>query len=451
MTDRSDAHTDSPTLLVTPRRPALRRGTDDRREVLVRVQAPDAPPVRSRQRPPQALALVVDRSGSMAGRPIAEARRCAEFVVSRMRPTDVVALVAFDHRVRRLWPATPVGDGRALRSAIASIEEGGSTNLHGGWLEGVHALKEVDGVDFRRVILLSDGCANQGLTDSAEIEKQCAWWAARGITTSTYGLGRRFNEELMLAMAREGAGNGYYGERGEDLMEPFEQELELLANLAMRNVRIEVSAPDGIEVRMVNDLPRKGGGWRLPDVAWGAEAWAVARVRVPAEALAEGSSVNLLRVKARASTLDGAPIAIRSVRLSLPVMSRAAWSKLQEDPLVVRRCVELEAGEVLSRVRRLASDGDWAEVDRLVARAQVSFEGNAWVAAILKSMTEIASDRSRERTMKEAMYSSAKLRSRLAGKRELEGADSGEEAAYLRRKPTQGRGARSSNSEDSTG
>lgn len=445
MTDRPETPqtpAEAPELLIIPRRPGLRRATDNRIEVLVRVQAPDAPPTHSRQRPAQALALVIDRSGSMAGRPIAEARRCAEFVVSRMRPTDVVALVAFDNRVRRLWPATPVGDGHALLGAIASIEEGGSTNLHGGWLEGVHALKEAEGIDFRRVILLSDGCANQGLTDDAEIEKQCAWWAAHGITTSTYGLGRHFNEALMLGMAREGAGNGYYGERSEDLMEPFEQELELLANLAIRDVRIEATVPEGFEVQMVNDLPKKGRGWRLPDVAWGAEAWAVLRVRVPKELLAEpGRVLEVLKVKARAATLDGAPIAIRSARLSLPVVSRTEWAQLQEDPLVVRRCVELEAGEVLSRVRRLAQERDWAEVDRVVERARVSFEGNVWVDGILRSILEIASARSREQTMKEAMYSSARLRSRLADKREtgteteLPGTPS-----YLRRKPTQGRG-----------
>jgi hypothetical protein len=48
------------------------------------------------------------------------------------------------------------------------------------------------------------------------------------VTTSTYGLGRGFNEELMVAMARAGHGNSYYGQTAEDLMDPFREELELL-------------------------------------------------------------------------------------------------------------------------------------------------------------------------------------------------------------------------------
>jgi Ca-activated chloride channel family protein len=89
--------------------------------VLVRIQAPDAPSGHTAVRPPQALALVIDRSGSMEGRPLAEARRCAEYVVGKLRPTDAVSLVQFDNRVQRLWPAVPLGDGAPLRAAIAGI------------------------------------------------------------------------------------------------------------------------------------------------------------------------------------------------------------------------------------------------------------------------------------------------------------------------------------------
>jgi Ca-activated chloride channel family protein len=168
----------STAVVLAPRRAGLRAGQDNLVEVLVRIQAPDAPPGPVAPRPPQALALVIDRSGSMHGRPLAEARRCAEVVVGKMRPTDAVALVQFDHRVQRLWPAVPLGDGVALRAAIAGIQAGGNTQLHGGWLEGAQALADgaadAAGHTFKRVILLSDGCANDGLTDTATIAAQCA-------------------------------------------------------------------------------------------------------------------------------------------------------------------------------------------------------------------------------------------------------------------------------------
>ena len=105
-------------VLLQPLRAGLAAGHDNTLDVLVRVQAPDAPPGPAAQRTPQALALVIDKSGSMAGRPLAEAVRCAKMVVDRLRPTDSVAVVEFDDRVRRLWPAVPRGDGSALHGVL---------------------------------------------------------------------------------------------------------------------------------------------------------------------------------------------------------------------------------------------------------------------------------------------------------------------------------------------
>ncbi len=89
----------------------------------------------------------------------------------------------------------------------------------------------------RRVILLSDGNANEGLTDPGEIASQCEAFAAAGVSTSTYGFGRHFNEELMVAMARAGGGNSYYGDTADDLFEPFDQEFSLLSSLWARAPR----------------------------------------------------------------------------------------------------------------------------------------------------------------------------------------------------------------------
>lgn len=429
-------------IVLVPRRAGLCAGRDNTVDVLLRVQAPDTPAGDAPNRPPQSLALVIDRSGSMQGRPLAEARRCAEFVVSRLRPADAVSVVQFDNRVQRLWPAVPLGDGDAVRGAIGRIHAGGNTNLHGGWLEGAETLVGVPGAGLKRVILLSDGCANEGLTDSAEIAALCAAWAAKGVTTSTYGLGDNFNEDLMVAMARAGGGNHYYGDTADDLMEPFQQELDLLANLALRQVELSVSALDGLKVEMLNELPTAEAGWRLPDLAWGAEAWAILRVTIPAGALPGiGDRMTVVRVSVLGKTLQGEPVALERTGLALPVMSPAAFNALPEDELVQRRSHEIAAGRALAVMRSAAQAGNWTEVDSLLASAQAEFAGNDWVASILAAMAEVAQSRSRERMMKEARYSSAKLSARLASKDEIAFSVSSEDVpAYLRRKPLQGKG-----------
>lgn len=433
------------TVVLTPRRAGLCAGKDNAVEILVRIQAPDAPAGHGAQRPPQALALVIDRSGSMYGRPLEEAKRCAEYVLGKLRPSDAMALVKFDNRVERLWPAAPLGDGAAQRAAIAGIEAGGNTNLHGGWREGAGTLADVSGQGLKRVILLSDGQANDGVTDTNEIATQCAAWAAKGITTSTYGLGDSFNEELMVAMARAGGGNHYYGDTADDLMEPFQQELELLGNLCLRDLRLTASVPDGFAVEMVNLLPKSDGGWRLPDLAWDAEAWAVLRVTVPADALpSAGQLCTLLRIAVVGQSLEGDAVSLERAGLALPVMTLAAFDKLTEDELVTRRVVELAAAEALMGMRQAAAADDWARVDALLEESSRQFAGNEWVSAVLEAMRSIAAERERERAMKEMMYSSSKLRSRLAAKDESIAfclADTSSVPAYLLRKAVQGKGS----------
>ena len=434
----------STAIVLAPRRAGLKTGQDNTVEVLVRIQAPDAPVGHAAERPAQAISLVIDRSGSMSGRPLAEAQRCADYVIGMLRPTDTVSLVQFDNRVQRLWPAVPLGDGAPLRAAIASIHAGGNTHLHGGWREGVDTLADVAGSGLKRVILLSDGQANEGLTDPEAIAAQCAEWAAKGVTTSTYGLGNSFNEELMVAMAQAGGGNHYYGDTAEDLMDPFQQELELLGNLCLRNLRITATAPDGVEVQMVNGLPAIAGGWRLPDLAWGAEAWAVIRLKVPVVSMPPlGQLMTVLRVAVDGQSLGGEAVPLERTGLALPVMSPAAFDGLTDDELVARRLVELAAADALTRMRTAAGHGDWVTVDRLLEDAGWQFAGNAWVGAMLEAMKSLADSRSRERMMKESMYSSGKLRSRLVAKDEdvqfCAAMESIDKPAYLRRKPSQGK------------
>jgi len=74
----------------------------------------------STERAPVRLALVLDRSGSMSGPKLEVAKRCAAWLVSRLRPTDELTLVDYDDEVRLLAPLAHVHEG-GLAAAIDSI------------------------------------------------------------------------------------------------------------------------------------------------------------------------------------------------------------------------------------------------------------------------------------------------------------------------------------------
>ena len=429
-------------LILAPRRAALLAGFDNQLDILVRLQAPDAPLEARNERPLYGIGLVIDHSGSMSGRPLEEAKRCAAFVVDRMRADDRISLVQFDSQVRLLCPTKPKADGRELMQAIASIHEGGTTNLHGGWRAGADSLADMAiATGLRRVVLLSDGCANEGITDTMAIADQCRELAAKGVTTSTYGLGNDFNEELMVAMAQAGQGNHYYGDTADDLMEPFQEEFELLANLCLKGLTLTASVPRGAKVELLNDYAGDAQqGWRLPDIAWGAEAWAVLRIRLPKGILPpEGHSLPCIEVSVKGYDLDGNSIAILPQSLPLPALNAAALGAVAEDELVVRRLTELDAAGVLKRTREAARIHDWNRVDRLLAEAEQRFAGNDWVSSVVEAIRTVAKSRSRERFMKEALYSASSFSQRLADKDEGIELMEATKAMYLRRKRSRGK------------
>src|SRR3974390_2942875 len=123
-------------LTLTAARPALLEGQQNVVDVLVRVQAPDQPKNGLPERQPVNLAIVIDRSGSMSGHPLHEAKRAAGFMIENLKSSDRASVVVYDDDVNVLIPSQQVENRLHFKSAISGIHSGGSTNLHGGWLRG---------------------------------------------------------------------------------------------------------------------------------------------------------------------------------------------------------------------------------------------------------------------------------------------------------------------------
>jgi Ca-activated chloride channel family protein len=197
--------------------------------ILCDVTAPEPNgPVAPRR--PVNVTLVLDRSGSMAGRPLELAKKGAALALDLLRDGDRFGIVAYDDRVRVVTPsAAATAQAREeARQELAELGPGGSTDLHGGWLQGceeiARGLALAPGADAR-CLLLTDGLANHGVTDSGEIARQAAELRARGIATSTFGLGDGFDEVLLQRMSEAGGGNAYWARQPEQVGPAMEAEL----------------------------------------------------------------------------------------------------------------------------------------------------------------------------------------------------------------------------------
>jgi Ca-activated chloride channel family protein len=178
---------------------------------------------------------------------------------------------------------------------------------------------------------------------------------------------------------------------------------------------------------------------RLPDIPYGAEAWAIVELEIPA-GLALDAGNQFLQVGVTAASPEGAPIAFPEVSLTLKALSPAAWDAVLPDPLVTGRLAELAAAQLLMQARQAADAGDWEAIDRMLVEARQRYAQFPWVIEVLEGVEEIARERDMARFSKASLYSSRKMHSRLSAKDEMM-ATSGEsaKASYLRRKKSQGK------------
>jgi len=204
--------------------------------------------IKNPKRLPLNLAVVLDRSGSMSGAKIEQARQAAMLLVDQLEAKDIFSLVAYDNDVQVLIPARPVKDKQAIRRRIQSIGTGGSTALYGGVEAGGQQLEEyLDAEKINRIILLSDGLANVGPKTPAALSRLGKQLQEDGIRVTTVGLGDDYNENVMVALAESSAANYYYVQDTETLPDIFVEELGYLQSVVARNIRIIIELPEGVE------------------------------------------------------------------------------------------------------------------------------------------------------------------------------------------------------------
>ena len=254
-------------------------------DVLVRITPPETNSAHEK-RPRLNLGLVLDRSGSMQGRKIEEAKRAAEYCIDNLISTDRISTVIFDELIDVLIPSQLVEDKERLKRAINSVRANSSTALHEAWVRGgLQVSEHLDPDAINRVLLITDGQANVGETNVDRIVDQAAQLAARGVSTSTIGIGQDFNEDLLMPMAEAGHGNSWHVEEPQDMVRIFETELRGLVNLVGHNVSLGVNPANGVSVAdVLNDFETdRSGRYKLPNLQAGSGLDIVVRLRVPAQ------------------------------------------------------------------------------------------------------------------------------------------------------------------------
>ena len=376
-------------------------------QVGVLVSLEGSAPVR---RPPINIALVLDRSGSMSGAPLAAARAAAERFAACLSPGDRLAVVTFDDEVDVVFGPAPGGDPAAV-AAIGRVEAGGSTNLSGGWLQGRRLVEEglVEGTN--RVVLLTDGQANVGLVQPSQLLGLAESGAGHRVSTSCIGFGPAYNEDLLEAMARAGAGNYWYVEQDDQMAGIFAGEIEGLVSLAAQNVSVEVRLSDprvsGVSFLQSYEVKKTAeGGWRVRLHDLYATSPRALGLLLHVEDVRELGKVKLGEVRVEADVVTELGIEHRTT--VMPVLANLDGEDHVE-PTVEHTFLRFQAAKAREEAVRLADRGN---LDRAASGLEAAAAALAPVAGAAEEVEDLQREaqRLRERVYeaKDRKYHSAR-------------------------------------------
>ena len=219
-----------------------------------------APRTSEAQRPAVDAVLVLDRSGSMQGAPLTAVKAACDRVVGMIGPNDRVGIVTFDSTIDVVLELDR-HDTATARRAISRIVPGGMTNLSAGWLKGLEMLQTSPRPDaVRRIIVLTDGHANEGLTNPDALAGMVGGGRTNGVTTSVIGFGDGYDEVLAGTLANQGGGNDYWCAGPDDAPQVFDAEFGGLAQIAAQNIEVRFAPTAQVAVcEVLNDFRTSTG------------------------------------------------------------------------------------------------------------------------------------------------------------------------------------------------
>lgn len=328
----------------------------------------------TQQRRPLNLSLVIDRSGSMAGDKLSFTRQAAQFLVQNLGAKDFLSIVLYNEQVDTLLSPEPVIHKDAITQRLSQIKASGMTNLSGGWLQGCTLVEQHRRDDYlNRVILMSDGLANRGITNQSQLTAIARQKREENVTTTTMGLGADFNEDLMMALADAGGGAFYFIESPEVAPLIFQEELRGLLSVVGQNLTVGIETTSHItHVKQLNAYNMHTDGRRvsfsLGDVFGDEVKTLLLELTIPALKEAGTCQIATLVFEYDEILASGT----RHQTMEMPVMVNVASQDVQAalpNPEVRQSVLLLQAAHARREAVAAADKGEYQQASQVLKQA----------------------------------------------------------------------------------
>lgn len=349
------------------------------------------------ERTPVNLAVVIDRSGSMAGQKLEQAKAAASHLVRQLKERDRLAIIHYGSEVRSLesLAATEANQSRMLQF-IAQIRDDGGTNIGEALAAAQRALAPAhEQYKVNRVILITDGQPTEGMTDARGLVSEVKQIHGGRINVSAIGVGADFNENLLQQFAEYGAGSYGYLEDTSQLASLFQKDLEQATTTVARNVALDVELPPGVTLREVlgRRFAQDGRTVHVPltDFSAGQTERVVARLTVQGEHA--GEIVDVARTRVAYQDLMGNADRVVNGRVTATVTDRREEVAARRDKDATVIATRAVAAMNLERAADALTQGEPAKARDLLEENRGIFADAEKVAghgALARDESELA-------------------------------------------------------------
>jgi Ca-activated chloride channel family protein len=369
-------------------------GQSCQRYLYLILTAPVAP--RKDERPVLNLSLILDRSGSMSGDKLAYVKQAAKHALYLLNEDDRASVVIYDNEVEVLAPSQPMNpvNRERMLKAVHAVRTGGMTNLSGGWFNGCDQIADHQTAEaINRALLLTDGLANQGITDQEELAGHAKALYQRGIATTTLGVGNDFNEFLLQAIADAGGGHFYFIDSPDQIPNYFKGELGEMLETVARETTLTLKVPAGISARLINDTPHEvteeSTRIFLGDAYSGQTHELVLRLDMPARPLDQQAQLKVVPELAHYDVSAQSSCRIDAEPLVYTIASPAQVASQQVDEEVLSVAARLEVEGAKLRAMRLEREGQQDDAQALLRKTVQAIAAFAPAPAVQTAQAEL--------------------------------------------------------------
>jgi Ca-activated chloride channel family protein len=338
-------------------------------------------------RSPVNLAMVIDRSGSMSGFKLNQAKNAARELVAQLRSSDRLTIVHYGSDVKSLAGMLATDENKQRMLAyIDGIWDDGGTNI-GEALTTARDLLSVARSDYKvnRLILVSDGQPTEGIVDFQGLTGIVRELRGLGVSVSSIGVGDDFNEQLMASLAEVGAGAYGYLQDASQLSSIFQKDLNAAGTLVARGVSLTFVVPAGAQLDQAlgySQVTRAGSTVTIAMPDFSARQHERVVLHFVVDGVRDGQSVEVSQVELRYGDLLGGHDVKSETRVAAMTSSNVETVQRNQDKDAVVFAARARAAANSQQAAELLGNGDRDGAQRLLMANEVLFDQAAATAGV---------------------------------------------------------------------